>query len=70
MDTANIVAPVPLRVIRRTRTVATPTSFATDGGTHRRLLRALAGPASTAPFYRPQDPRRHHRPPPSAQRPR
>ena len=70
MDTANFAAPFPVRATLRPRTFTTPTTAATEGGgTYRRLLRALAGPASTAPFYRPQDPRRH-RPGRSARRPR
>src|SRR4051812_17178780 len=53
MDTANFTAPFPVRATLRPPT--TGTTNGGGGGTYRRLLRALAGPASTAPFYRPQD---------------
>ena len=59
MDTANFTAPVPVRATLRPRTFPTPTTAAPKGGgTYLRLLRALAGPASTAPFYRPDPSRR------------
>ena len=70
MDTAYFAAPFPVRAIPRTRTSTTPTTTAAHRRAYRRLLHALAGPANTAPFFRPQDPRRHQPSSPSADRPR
>ena len=70
MDTACFAAPFPVRAISRTQTFTTPTTTAAHRRSYRRLLQALAGPANTAPFYRPKDPRRHRPSSPSADRPR
>jgi len=66
MDTASFTSPIPKRATLRPRTFTTPTTAPPNGdGAYRRLLRALAGPASTPSFHWPQGPRRHR--PSSAQ---
>jgi hypothetical protein len=70
MDTAYFAAPFPVRAISRTRTFTASSSTATHRRAYRRLLHALAGPADTAPFHRPRDPRRHRAVLRSADRPR
>jgi hypothetical protein len=65
MDTANFAATLPLRATPRSRTRSTSmTTPSAGGGTRRRLLRALAGPANTAPFHRPNNARRQRPSPP------
>jgi hypothetical protein len=71
MDTAIFAAPLPLRATARSRTPSMSlTTPATGRGARRRLLRALAGPANTAPFHQPRNARRHRPSPPSAAPPR
>jgi hypothetical protein len=60
MHSASVAMPSPLRAAIRTSTTCTTTPTSNHGARYRRLLCALAGPASTAPF--PQAPRRHPTP--------
>ncbi len=65
MLTATFAAPLPQRATARSRTSSTSmTAPATWGVSRRRLLRALAGPANTAPFHRPRKAQRHRPSPP------
>jgi len=71
MGTAIFAAPLPLRATARSRTPSlSVTTPATGREVRRRLLRALAGPANTAPFHQPRQVRRHRPSPPSAASPR
>ena len=70
MDTANLAAPFPLRAAPLPRTFTIRRATSTKGGeTARRLLLALAGPANTAPSWRPKNPSRHRPSPSSPEQP-
>ena len=63
MDIALFPAPTLVRGTARRGTWSAPTTTPTNAAAgYRRLLRALAGPANTAPFSSPHNRRRHRRP--------
>jgi hypothetical protein len=57
MHSTAVAMPSPLRAAVRNSTTCTTKPTSNHGARYRRLLCALAGPASTAPFR--QAPRRH-----------